>query len=283
MDYKNNELDTICINKQNKLSNHFDNGKIMAEQNQQNVKQEHTGMVRPDANHLQTETENDLNYKNEFIEFLVRCGVLTFGDFVTKSGRKTPYFVNTGNYRSGAELTQLGRFYARLITEKVGDNFDNLYGPAYKGIPLAVTTAIALAELHSHDVTVSFNRKEAKDHGEGGTIIGHRYDGSEQVVIIEDVITAGTSLKESMAILAANNNPKVAALVVSVDRMERSSGELTALAQAAEDFNLPVYAIVTVRDIINHLYNRKIDGKVYIDDHTKASMEAYLQQYGPTG
>jgi len=161
-------------------------------------------------------------YQAEFIEFLVRCGVLTFGDFVTKSGRQTPYFINTGNYHTGSQLNQLGHFYGQALLNNLGPEFDNLYGPAYKGIPLAVTTAIALQNQYNHDVSVTYNRKEAKDHGEGGSLIGHKYNGSEKVAIVEDVITAGTSVRESMEILAANNNPQVAGVIVSVDRMERA-------------------------------------------------------------
>jgi len=218
-------------------------------------------------------------YKQDFIEFLVRSGALTFGDFTTKSGRKTPYFVNTGNYRLGSQLGTLGLFYARTAIENIGRDFDNLYGPAYKGIALSVTTAIALSEKHSHDVSVTYNRKEAKDHGEGGALIGHPYDGSEKVVIIEDVITAGTSIRESMRILEANHKPAVKAIIVSVDRMERGKTELSAIEQVKQDFDLPVYAIVNVREIIAYLHNRTIDGKVYLDDATKQRMERYLVSY----
>ncbi|MBN1437620.1 MAG: orotate phosphoribosyltransferase [Sedimentisphaerales bacterium] len=220
------------------------------------------------------------DYKGEFIEFLVGAGVLTFGDFVTKSGRKTPYFVNTGNYRLGSQLGQLGRFYARALREGWGDGFDNLYGPAYKGIPLAVAAAIGLNELYGQDVSVTFNRKEAKDHGEGGSLIGHKYDGSEKVVIIEDVMTAGTSVRESMGLLAEQGGPSVEGVIVSVDRMERGTGELSAVQEVGKDFGFKVEAIVNVREIIAYLHNRQVKGKVYIDDVGKAKMEAYLSDYG---
>jgi orotate phosphoribosyltransferase len=219
-------------------------------------------------------------YKTDFIEFLVRSGVLTFGDFVTKSGRNTPYFINTGNYRTGSQLQQLGQFYAQALIDKLDKNFDNLYGPAYKGIPLAVTTSIALAGQHNHTVSVTYNRKEAKDHGEGGSLIGHKYLGSERVVIIEDVITAGTSINETMKILAANNNPNVAAAIVSVDRMERGTGATTAIEQIKQQYNFPTFPIVNVKEIIAHLHNRPIDGKIHIDDVVKEKMQSYLQQYG---
>jgi len=218
-------------------------------------------------------------YQAEFIEFLVRCGVLTFGEFVTKSGRRTPYFVNTGNYRRGSQLGRLGEFYAAALRERVGGGFDNLYGPAYKGIPLAVATAVALAR-GGGDVSVTYNRKEAKDHGEGGTLIGHQYAGGERVVIVEDVITAGTSLRETMAILAGNNKPRVVAGIVSVDRMERGQGKLSAVEEVQQEFGFPVYAIVTVRDIIAHLHNRPVDGKVHIDEAVKGRLEEYLAEHG---
>jgi len=219
------------------------------------------------------------NYKKDFIEFLVRAGVLTFGDFTTKSGRKTPYFVNTGNYRMGAQLARLGEFYAEAIISNFGRNFDNLYGPAYKGIPLATTASIALARCHQLDVSVTYNRKEAKDHGEKGTLIGRQYTGDERIIIIEDVITAGTSIRETMAILAANNSPTVTGVIVSVDRMERGRGDLSALEEVHQELGFPVASIVTVRDIIDHLHNTPIDGKVPVDDVMRDKMQAYLKQY----
>lgn len=219
-------------------------------------------------------------YKQDFIEFLVGCGVLTFGDFTTKSGRKTPYFVNTGNYKTGQQLGKLGEFYARAIMDQYGNDFDNLYGPAYKGIPLAVTTGIALNNYFEKDVTITYNRKEAKDHGEGGSIIGYKYAGSEKVVIIEDVITAGTSIRETMALLEEYNKPQVKATIVSVDRMERGTTDLTAIDQAKADFGIEVFSIVNVREVIEYLHNRPVNGKVYIDDDIKKKMEEYLATYG---
>ena len=219
-------------------------------------------------------------YKSNFIEFLVRSGVLTFGEFVTKSGRQTPYFINTGNYRTGAQLGKLGGFYAQALIEHFGKDFQNLYGPAYKGIPLAVTTSIALNAEHGHEVSVTYNRKESKDHGERGSLIGYQYNGTERVVIIEDVITAGTSVRESLEILAANDHPEVIGVLVSVDRRERGKGELSAIQEIKEEFALPVFSIVDVKEIIQHLHQRKIDGKVYIDDTMKTRMEDYLAEYG---
>lgn len=219
-------------------------------------------------------------YKAEFIEFLVGAEVLTFGDFVTKSGRKTPYFVNTGRYRTGSQLAELGCFYAQALSDRLGKGFDNLYGPAYKGISLAVTAGIALNAHHDHDVSISYNRKEAKDHGEKGLIIGHQYNGTEKIVIIEDVITAGTSVRESMSILKQNGDPEVTAVVVSVDRMEKGQGELSAIQDVHQEFGMEVFSIVTVKEVIAYLHNRPIGGKIYIDDATKERMELYLQQYG---
>ena len=218
-------------------------------------------------------------YKQDFIEFLVNCGVLTFGDFTTKSGRKTPYFVNTGNYKTGSQLGKLGEFYAQAIMSQYGDNFDNLYGPAYKGIPLSVTTGIALSKNFGKDVTITYNRKEEKDHGEGGSLIGYKYNGSENVIIIEDVITAGTSIRETMALLEHYNKPKVKAVIVSVDRMEKGTTDLTAIDQAKVDFGIDVFSIVNVREIIEYLHNRNV-GTVLIDDNMKSRMEDYLDQYG---
>jgi len=220
------------------------------------------------------------SYKQRFINFLVGAEVLTFGDFVTKSGRQTPYFVNTGRYRSGSQLAQLGQFYAQALTDKLGTRFDNLYGPAYKGISLAVTTGIALSVGHDHDVSISYNRKEFKDHGEKGVLIGHQYEGSEKVVIIEDVITAGTSIRESMSILKKNGDPDVTAVIVSVDRMEKGQSSLSAIQEVREEFGLEVFAIVTVKEVISYLHNRSVQGQVYINDDTKKRMESYLREYG---
>lgn len=220
-------------------------------------------------------------YKKDFIEFLVKSGILTFGQFTTKSGRQTPYFINTGNYRLGSQLARLGDFYARALLENLGRSFDNLFGPAYKGIALAVTTAIALSERNRYDVSITYNRKEAKDHGEKGTLIGHQYTGSERVVIIEDVITAGTSIRESMDILAACGNPRVVGVIVSVDRRERGSGALSAIEEIGQEFHIPIFSIVNVEEIITTLHNRPLEGKVYLDDAMKQKMLAYLAEYGP--
>ncbi|MEM6705335.1 MAG: orotate phosphoribosyltransferase [Acidobacteriota bacterium] len=221
-------------------------------------------------------------YKRDFIDFLARSEVLLLGDFTTKSGRKTPYFVNTGRFRSGAQMAQLGSWYAQTLVDHFGKEFDVLFGPAYKGIPLSVATGIALAREHDHDCGVVFNRKEAKDHGEGGTLVGHEVKDGERVIIVEDVTTAGTSIRETMPQLqsAAKIDPR--GLVIAVDRCERGpSGDGTALEEVGRTFGLETCSIVNVHEIIEHLHGREIDGRVLLDDDCKARMDAYLAEYGP--
>lgn len=210
--------------------------------------------------------------------------MLTFGDFVTKSGRPTPYFVNTGLYSTGAELRALGRFYARAIAETFRERFgriDALFGPAYKGIPLVATTAIALDELGAPTVGFAFNRKEAKDHGEGGVLVGHRLRDGDRVLIVEDVTTAGTSIRETVPILKAAADVELAGLIVSVDRRERGpDGGRSALAALADEFAMPTAAIVTIDQICEHLHGREIDGRVVLDDAALARIEAYRAEFG---
>lgn len=219
------------------------------------------------------------NIKKEFIEFMVRSNVLTFGDFCTKSGRKTPYFVNTGNYQTGEQISKLGDFYARCILNNFNCKVDALFGPAYKGIPLSVAASIALSTRYGKNVNYCFNRKEIKDHGEGGTVVGYRMNEGDNVVIIEDVVTAGTSVRECLPIIYEQAKVNVVGLVVSVDRMERGKGEKTAIQELEEEFGIKTYPIVTVREIIDTIYNVEIDGKVYIDDEMKQNMEDYLEKY----
>jgi orotate phosphoribosyltransferase len=221
------------------------------------------------------------SYKEEFIAFMVRSQVLTFGNFTTKSGRQTPYFINTGNYRTGRQMGLLGEFYARALNAALGTGFNVLFGPAYKGIPLAVTTAIALDRLFHHDVLVSYNRKEAKDHGEGGSLIGHKPEAGDRLVIVDDVITAGTSVRESMSILPAPSaGITYAALAVSVDRMEKGPSGVSALAEVSRNFGMASLAIVTVNDIVAYLHNREIDGAAVLDDDAKKRIEEYRAKYG---
>ena len=191
-------------------------------------------------------------YKIEFIKFLEDAGVLKFGDFTAKSGRKIPYFINAGDIKTGDQIAQLGEFYARAYMEKIGNKRTVLYGPAYKGISIAVSSAVALSK-QGLDVPFFFNRKEAKDHGEGGVFVGYVPKAGEEVVIVEDVITAGTAIRESMAILGNLEDVKVAATFVMVDRKEKGKTDKSAMAEVAEEFGFPVYSVVDVYDIIEYL------------------------------
>lgn len=192
------------------------------------------------------------SYKREFIQFLQSAGVLKFGDFTAKSGRKIPYFINAGMIKTGEEIAKLGEFYAKAYFEKVGNKKTVLYGPAYKGISIAVSAAVALSK-NGLDVPFFFNRKEAKDHGEGGVFVGYVPTVGEEVVIVEDVITAGTAIRESMAILSSLEGVKVAATFVMVDRKEKGKGDKGAMQEIEEEFGFPVYSVVDVYDIIEYL------------------------------
>ena len=219
-------------------------------------------------------------YKQEFIEFMIDCEVLKFGDFVTKSGRNTPFFVNTGFYRTGAQLRKLGEYYAKAIESKFGFDFDVLFGPAYKGIPLTVATTMAISQLYDKDIKYCSNRKEVKDHGDKGILLGSPIAEGDKVVIIEDVTTAGTSIQETLPIIKAQGDVTVAGLVVSVDRMERGQGEKSALAEIEEKYGLKTTAIVTMAEVVEHLYNKPYKGKIIIDDTLKAAIDTYYKQYG---
>lgn len=191
-------------------------------------------------------------YKREFIKFLEDAEVLKFGDFTAKSGRKIPYFINAGDIKTGEQIQKLGEFYAKAYFEKVGNKKSVLYGPAYKGIPIAVSVAVALAK-DGLDVPFFFNRKEEKDHGEGGVFVGYKPQAGEDVVIVEDVITAGTAIRESMAILSKFDGVNVKATFVMVDRKEKGQGEKSAMAEVTDEFGFPVYSVVDVYDIIEYL------------------------------
>ena len=219
-------------------------------------------------------------YKEEFIHFMIDCDVLKFGDFVTKSGRNTPFFVNTGFYRTGAQLKKLGQYYARTIKDTYGTDFDVLFGPAYKGIPLSVSTSIALSELYDADVRYCADRKEAKDHGEGGKLLGGPLGDNDRVVIIEDVTTAGTSIRETFPLIKACGDVEVLGLVVSVDRMERGQGEVSALEEIRNTYGIKTTSIVTMAEVTECLYNQPYNGRVYIDDEIKRAMDAYYEKYG---
>lgn len=211
-----------------------------------------------------------MGYRKEFIDFMMSAGVLTFGDFTTKSGRKTPYFINTGNYKTGEQISILGDYYARCIQDS-GEQFDALFGPAYKGIPLVAAAASSLYRNHGRDVRYCFNRKEKKDHGEGGGIVGYQPQSGDTLAIVEDVVTAGTAVRETLALLKQIGQIRVSALFVSVDRMEKGTGELSALDELRESLGIRVYPIITVRDII---------AAIPAGDDRAAKMEAYLAQYG---
>jgi orotate phosphoribosyltransferase len=214
------------------------------------------------------------DYQRRFVDFMVASGVLTFGDFTTKSGRRTPYFVNTGRYRSGTQLATLGRAYADAIERSFPAGFDCLFGPAYKGIPLVVAVAMAFAE-RGRDVEFCFNRKEAKDHGEGGVLVGRRLQDGDRVLIVEDVTTAGTSIRETVPILRAAAAVRLAGLVVSVDRQERAteSSSVSALAEVGAEFGMPTAAIVTIDEVVAHLGTR-------LTDADRDRIAAYRAAYG---
>ncbi len=212
--------------------------------------------------------------KKEFIEFMMSADVLRFGDFTTKSGRKTPYFVNTGNYKTGAQIDTLGKFYAQLVKDVCGDKFDAMFGPAYKGIPLSTATAGALAREHNIDKPFFFNRKEVKDHGEGGSIVGYKPVDGDTVIIIEDVITAGTAIRETMPILKGCGDVTVKDMFISVNRCEVGQNpEKTAVMEVYDDFGITVHSIITVKDIYEYLKEQGTYGDVL------ERMEKYMDQY----
>ena len=217
-------------------------------------------------------------YKQKFIEFMVSCKVLTFGDFTTKSGRKTPYFINTGKYETGEQIAKLGEFYAEAIINNF-KNYNVLFGPAYKGIPLATTTAIALAQK-GVNVGFCFNRKEVKDHGEGGSIIGAKLKDGDNVLIVEDVTTAGTSVGETLSILKNVANLSFSGLIVSVNRQEKGTDGRRAFSLISQDYKIKPRAIVNLDDIVEFGYKREVCGKILIDEDAKKRIDDYRLQYG---
>ena len=213
------------------------------------------------------------NYKREFIQFLQSAGVLKFGDFTAKSGRKIPYFINAGEIKTGEHIAKLGEFYAKAYLDKVGNKRTALFGPAYKGISIAVSSSIALAK-NGLDVPFFFNRKEAKDHGEGGVFVGYKPKAGEEVVIVEDVITAGTAIRETMEIMKGLDGVKVAACFVMVDRKEKGQGEKGAMVELEEEFGFPVYSVVDVYDIIEYLEEDPAN------EENVARIKKYRETYG---
>ena len=220
-------------------------------------------------------------YKQEFIEFMVESDVLKFGDFTLKSGRKSPFFMNAGAYVTGSRLKRLGEYYAKAIHDNFGDDFDVLFGPAYKGIPLSVVTAIAFYELYGKEVRYSSNRKEIKDHGDAGILLGSKINDGDRVVIIEDVTTSGKSIEETFPIIKAQGDITVVGLMVSLNRMEVGlSGKMAALDEITEKYGFPARAIVTMKEVTEHLYDREVCGRVVIDDTIKAAIDDYYKEYG---
>jgi orotate phosphoribosyltransferase len=216
----------------------------------------------------------------QFVHFLVQAGALRFGDFTTKSGRKTPYFINTGEFRTGKSIAELATWYAKTFQDVFGDSSDNLYGPAYKGIPLCATTAMALQQQFGRDLSFTYNRKEAKDHGEGGVLVGDTYKTPRRVVIIEDVITAGTSVRETLAILGGIANVKVVGLLVSVDRRERLENGQSALTQVEQEYGLKTASIISIEDIIAYLEIAENRTALGLDSNILDRVMAYRKEWG---
>ncbi|WP_075721015.1 orotate phosphoribosyltransferase [Roseburia sp. 499] len=220
-------------------------------------------------------------YKQEFIEFMVDSEVLKFGEFVLKSGRKSPFFMNAGAYVTGTQLRKLGEYYAKAIHEHYGDDFDVLFGPAYKGIPIGVATAIAYSNLYGKEIRYCSNRKEVKDHGaDKGILLGSELKDGDRVVIIEDVTTSGKSMDETVPIIRAQANIEIKGLMVSLNRLERGKGEKSALEEIKELYGFETNAIVTMQDVVEYLYNKPYKGNIYIDDNMKEAIDQYYAQYG---
>lgn len=222
------------------------------------------------------------SYKQEFIEFMVECEVLKFGEFTLKSGRKSPFFMNAGAYVTGSQLMRLGEYYAKAIHDNYGDDFDVLFGPAYKGIPIAVVTAIAFHNLYGREIRYCSDRKEEKDHGaDKGSFLGSKFKDGDRVVMIEDVTTSGKSMEETVPKVKGAADVEIVGLMVSLNRMERGiESEQSALDEIQKRYGFPANAIVSMDDVVEHLYNRPCRGKVVIDDTMKVSIDQYYEQYG---
>ena len=221
-------------------------------------------------------------YKQEFIEFMVESDVLKFGEFTLKSGRKSPFFMNAGDYVTGSQLMRLGEYYARAIHETYGDDFDVLFGPAYKGIPISVVTAVAFHNLYGKEVRYCSDRKEEKDHGaDKGSFLGSKLKDGDRVVMIEDVTTSGKSMEETVPKVRGAADVTIVGLMVSLNRMEKGlGGEKSALEEIREKYGFETNAIVTMEEVVEHLYNRTCQGRVVIDDTIKAAIDDYYKQYG---
>lgn len=219
-------------------------------------------------------------YKQNFIEFMIECNALRFGEFITKSGRKSPFFINTGLYKTGSQLRKLGQYYAKAIQENYGLDFDILFGPAYKGIPLSVATSIAINVLYNKEVGYCSNRKEIKDHGDTGILLGSPIKDNDKIIIIEDVTTSGASIRETLPILKSQGNLDILGLIISVDRMEKGQSDKSALLELEENYNIKTASIVNMKEVIDYLYNRKINDKIIIDDKIKSDIDDYYKIYG---
>lgn len=220
-------------------------------------------------------------YKQGFIEFMVESDVLKFGEFTLKSGRKSPFFMNAGAYVTGSQLKRLGEYYAKAIHDNFGKDFDVLFGPAYKGIPLSVATAIAFYELYGKEIRYCSNRKEEKDHGDTGILLGSKLKDGDRVVIIEDVTTSGKSIEETFPILKAQGDVEILGLIVSLNRMEKGrNSEQSALDELHEEYGFKTAAIVSMSDVLECLYNRECQGRVVIDDAMKEALDEYFEKYG---
>jgi orotate phosphoribosyltransferase len=220
-----------------------------------------------------------MTYQEEFIEFLVKCDALKFGEFQLKSGRIAPYFINTGMFDTGSKIKKLGTYYARAIQEHFGENFDGIYGPAYKGIPLCITAAAALSEM-GLDKGYIFNRKEAKTYADKSAVVGMPLTSDTRLVLVDDVITSGKAIRESLEILKTCNDPKVTGIVISVNRQEKGKTDQNALKEVEKILDIPIFSIVTISDITRYLHNKKIEGRIILDDAMMEKIDAYLKEYG---
>lgn len=219
-------------------------------------------------------------YKSEFIQFMIDSKVLKFGDFTLKSGRKSPFFMNAGLYVTGTQLMKLGEYYAKAIHDCYGDDFDVLFGPAYKGIPLSVATTIAYSKLYGKEIRYCSNRKEVKDHGDTGILLGSPLKDGDRVVVIEDVTTSGKSMEETIPIIRAQADVTIVGLMVSLNRQEKGKGDKCALDEIKDLYGFETNAIVTMEEVVECLYNKEIDGAVWVDDEMKAKIDAYYEEYG---
>lgn len=219
-------------------------------------------------------------YKQEFIEFMVESKVLKFGDFTLKSGRRSPFFMNAGAYVTGTQLRKLGEYYAKAIHDNYGLDFDVLFGPAYKGIPLSVAATMAFSDLYGKEIRYCSNRKEAKDHGDAGILLGSPIKDGDRVVIIEDVTTSGKSIEETFPIIKAQGDVEIKGLMVSLNRMERGKGERSALQEIKETYGFDANAIVSMDEVVEHLYNKPCQGEIIIDAALKSAIDAYYEKYG---